>query len=135
MKQSKSGLVLSIIQIVLGFFMSFGVKFIFHACTAMEDSSKPCVDAQNAIFALGIAILVMAVLQLIFRKPGERAGLFAGMTICAIMAVILPKNLISLCMMPDMHCLSVMYPAVIAFGIITIVISVISVIVNKRKGN
>ena len=133
-KKGKFAGLLCLIQFILGLLMSAGVRFVFHACSAMTEDCKPCVDAQNAVVAFGLALAVIAILAFILRDPHTRLGLAIARIPVAAAAMLVPGHLISLCMMPEMRCRSVMYPAVMIFGALVIIVAVIELLVNGIGG-
>ena len=134
MKKSKFSLLLRLVQLALVAVLTLGVRFLFPACTAMEDECKSCVDCQNAIFAFGLAMLIIALVLLLCSNAYVRCGLSVSLIIVdLVMVILIPNRLISLCMMPDMACRAHMYPAVLLLGILIAVIAFVNLVINARK--
>lgn len=92
-----------------------------------------CHWAEQAIFATGIALTVMALLMFIFKSSKERAAISASMVPVTVMAMLFPQVIIKLCMMSTMRCWTMMRPSVIGVCIVLLVIEVASVVINSRK--
>lgn len=135
MKTSKTGTVMAVLLVILGAVLALGVKFVFHACGGMDGMTPACKPAENAVCILGILILVLSVVTLIVKKRGLRLVLSLAIAVIAIVAAVLPNNILPLCQMPDMHCVAVMKPAVLLVGILTAVVAAISFAVNLRKAD
>lgn len=133
MKTSKSGTVMAVLLIILGAVLALGVKFVFHACGGMDGMTPTCKPAENAVCILGIVILVLSVAALLIKNRVLRLVLSLVITIIAIVAAVLPGNILPICQMPDMHCVSVMKPAVLLLGILTAVVGACSFVMNIRK--
>ena len=133
-KVSKFQIVMDIVLILLGAALATGIKFVFHACDKKPDGSwMSCHWAQEAVFAIALAIAAMALIRLIVRSADIKTGLSLAMIPAAIMAAVIPNNMINLCMMKDMHCHSMMRPAVIGFSAVIAAAAVISVIADRMN--
>lgn len=114
--------------------LCFGTKFVFHACGAKEDGSfMACHWAEQAVLAFGIAILIMAVLRLIFSNSGVKTGLSLAIIPSAIIAAMIPNVFINLCMMKDMRCHSVMRPAVIICAAVIAALAAAGIFADSKK--
>lgn len=135
MNKSKADTLMDILLVVMSLVLALGVKFVFHACTGegMEGMEKSCQRAENAVFAVGLIILALSVVQLFVKKRPLRAVLSLAAAVLGIVAAVIPNHVIPLCQMPGMRCLSVMQPGVILVGIVICVIGAVDFIMNLRK--
>lgn len=135
METGKAGKILNIFLIVFGAVLSLGVKFVFHACAGegMDGMEKSCQTAESAVFAVGLIILILAIVMLFVKGKHGRAVISVLITALAVFAAVIPNHVIRLCQMPGMRCLTVMQPAVILLGILTAIVAVISFVVSLRK--
>ena len=128
MKNTTAMKVTGIITAALGAVMCIGSKLVFHACAPMENGMwMNCHKAENAAFALGIVmtVLALAAVSVMMRTPRSSAA--AGIT-----AAILPNNVIHLCMMETMRCHTVMRPAVIIVGVLAAVAAAAFIAVTAK---
>lgn len=129
-------MIISVVLLALSLCLTIGVKFVFHACPmAMGEMGKimPCHWAEQAVFATGIVLSVMALLMFVFKKSGEKVAISACMIPATVAAMLFPQVIIRLCMMPEMACRTHMRPAVLGITIALIVVECISIIVNFRR--
>lgn len=124
-----------IIMILLSLLLTIGVKFIFPACAAKEDGSfMNCHWAEQAVFGAGIALCCISAVVLVTGRSRVSVGAALSAIPAAAAAALTPDILIPLCMMPTMHCHTVMRPAVmIVSALIAVTAAVHCVIVLKSK--
>lgn len=126
-----------IVMTVLSLLLTVGVKTVFSACGPKEDGSwMTCHWAEQAVFMAGTALTVISVIVLIFGR--HKAAL--GASLCALPVVIvttlIPGVAINLCMMTNMHCHTVMRPAVIVISVLIAVTAAVNsavLISDSRK--
>ena len=129
-------MIISVVLLALSLCLTIGVKFVFHACPMMGNEMgkiMPCHWAEQAVFATGIVLSVMALLMFVFKKSGEKVAISACMIPATVAAMLFPQVTIRLCMMPEMACRTHMRPAVLGVTIALIVVECISIIVNFRR--
>ena len=103
-------------------------------CGVHDDGGfSSCHWAGQAIFGIGIALIVIGILHLAMSRPAGKTGLSLAVIPLALLAAFLPKNLISLCMMADMRCNAIMRPAVLVLGILTALLALADVFYQNRK--
>ena len=65
-----------IILLVLSLLLAFGTEFFFHACPAKDDGSwMRCHWAENAVFAIGIALSVLVLARFFISDQKIKAGI------------------------------------------------------------
>ena len=132
--KSKRFSFMDILMLIPGILLTIGVKTAFHPCGMHEDGGYgSCHWAGQAVFGIGIVLLVIGILHLIMRKPAGKMGLSLAVIPLALLAAVLPKNLISLCMMASMRCNAVMRPAVLVIGILTALLAAADVFYQNRS--
>ncbi|MCX6007053.1 MAG: DUF4418 family protein [Chloroflexi bacterium] len=89
-----------------------------------------CTWTGQAELALSLPLFAVGVLLLISRRKESLRNLsFMGMILGALV-ILLPTNLIGVCAAPGMICISVMMPAMIFFGTLTILTSIVVLIIS-----
>lgn len=123
--------ILNLIALILSIVLAAGVKLWFHACAKMEDGTwMHCHDAENAVFAAGIALAVLLLLMLLLKNRKAAAVIGFLVTAGAIVTALLPQTIIHMCMMETMRCQSVMKPAVFLIAGAVALLSLIAAILH-----
>ncbi len=123
-----------ILLLILGIFLTVGVKIIFNCCDPKDDGSwMRCHWAEQSVFGVGIALSVMAVIRLIARRADTKKGVSAAMIPAALLNIFIPGILIGLCMMSEMRCRAVMRPSVSVISAVIAIIAVIDVIMLNKE--
>lgn len=125
--------VMDIVLLVLSAGLCIGVKVAFHACEVMEDKIMSCHWAEQAVFGMGIVLVVQALGLILLSKLDVRRGISFAMIPTAIVTAFIPNVLINLCMMDDMRCHTTMRPAVMILSIIIAVCALVNVIIDGKK--
>lgn len=133
MKRLKTGMA-EIILLVIGLVIIIGSLTFFSACGAKEDGSfMNCHWAQVIITSLGALISAEALAAVIVPNRMFRSGLDLAACLTSIIIALVPGTLISLCMMPDMHCRTVTQPVTLLFASAAFVAAVTGLILNIRR--
>lgn len=130
-KDRTAGIIMTVLSLVL----TIGVKSFFSACGPKDDGTwMTCHWAEQAVFGMGIVLTVISAAVLVMgRKPAALgASLAAIPAACAI--VFTPGVLINLCMMTNMHCHTVMRPAVMVISVLIAVTAAVNSVVMVRGG-
>ena len=123
-----------VILLVLSLLLAFGTEFFFHACPAKDDGSwMRCHWAENAVFAAGIALSVLALARFFISDQKIKAGISFSFLSFSLLAAFVPGIVIPLCMMKDMRCHTVMRPSVIVLSILICALSVVDILVLQKK--
>lgn len=132
-KRKKSKSVLSWVTTFAALFLTIGVMTIFPACGPKEDGTwMNCHFAQLTVFGLALLMTVLS-FSTLFTGPQAGRLLYVLNIVCALLAAVLPGNVIHLCMMNEMQCRSVMRPSVILMSVILIALSLICIAAGKQK--
>lgn len=108
--------ILGIAELVLAALLTVGSFTFFKACGEHEGKFMACHWAQNAVTLIGIVITLLALLRIILKNSGIKAGLAIGVFASAAAVIFIPNNVISLCMMDTMSCHTTFKPAVIVIA-------------------
>ena len=108
--------IFGIAELVLAALLTVGSFTFFKACGEHEGKFMACHWAQNAVTLIGIVITLLALLRIILKNSGIKAGLAIGVFASAAAVIFIPDNVISLCMMDTMSCHTTFKPAVIVIA-------------------
>ena len=97
-----------IVLAVVEALIAIGVKTVFSACPAMEDGSyMSCHNAENAVFILAIVQALLIIGTIVIKNKKAAAVFGALFVISSLASIIIPGNVVHLCMMASMRCHSV----------------------------
>ncbi|MBQ4465150.1 MAG: DUF4418 family protein [Oscillospiraceae bacterium] len=126
--------VTDVILLVLSTALCLGVKLVFHACGPKEDGSwMTCHWAEQAVFAVSIGMMAIAVVRL-FLERREKAGAALAMSLMGVMTALIPNVMIRLCMMSEMRCHAVMHPAVVILSVLTAIAGAADFVLSRKEG-
>lgn len=95
--------------------------------------SMKCHWTGRAELGLGLPIFAVGAMMLFSRRKEARRYLGITGTTLGVVAILLPTNLIGVCMNPDMPCVSTMQPALILMGALVIGVSLVTVVLSWRQ--
>ena len=121
---------MDIVILVLSVVLCVGVKLAFHACETGENVMA-CHWAEQAVFAMGIVLVVQSAALLLCRESGMRKGICLAMIPTSAVTAFIPGFFIHLCMMKDMRCHTVMRPAVMIVAILITVCAIVRTVQQK----
>lgn len=121
--KEKVGQVLSALQLIASLALTFGVRFLFHACKAHEGRWMSCHWAEQSVFYLGIGLIILS-LGLFIRNRGIQLGLLFSSLLAEVLVFFTPGTIIGLCMKTTMRCHTLMKPAVTTLASILVLITV-----------
>ena len=123
-----------IILLVLSAVFLIGIRTFFAPCGPKDDGSwMTCHWAGQAITGIASVLLVISVIHMFVKDAKVKQGLAIAMIPTALFSVILPGNMIGLCMMNTMRCHSVMRPASIIVSVLVIAAAAFDLLVQGRK--
>ena len=124
-----------LISLIAAVLMSLGVMTVFRACPAKEDVQwMHCHTAQMDLFYVGIALVILALAAMIIRSVPVCIFLYIVSAVLGCITLLVPGKLVSMCMMENMRCWSVMRPFAMLMGILVIVFSLINLIRQLKQG-
>ena len=100
-----------IMVLILALVMAIGSQTFLGPCVHEDGSFGPCHWAGRMLLGVGGLLAVLAALAL--ALPKERPGLLLAMIPAAVMGLLAPGTLISICGMATMRCRMVMRPAML----------------------
>jgi hypothetical protein len=98
-----------------------------------RQTSMKCHWTGRAELGLGLPLLAVGVMMMFSRRKESRWMLGIAGTSLGVVAILLPTNLIGVCMNPDMPCVSTMKPALILMGALVIGASLATVVLSWRQ--
>ncbi len=99
------------VVLALGLVIAVGSVTFLGPCVHEDGSFGSCHWAGQALLGAGGALAVQGLLALLLREPQARKGAFLAALPTALLGILLPGPLISLCRMSAMRCRAVMQPA------------------------
>lgn len=124
-----------LVTAVLSAVLLVGSFTFFAACGPKDDGSyMNCHNAQVMLTALGALLTAQSIAAFAVPDRRVKAGLNLATVLTAVLTALVPQTLISLCMMPDMHCRMVTQPVGMLLASLVAVAALVSAILNlKRK--
>ena len=112
-----------------------GVLTVFRACAKTDEGMwMHCHYVELAIAAIGITSCLLTFINMTFIKKLGINTLIRIITIAlAIISIMLPGRIVSMCMMETMRCHAVMKPFVTIDSAILIIFSVVAIVVSFLK--
>ena len=133
-KRNRSIGVSDIILLVLSVVFLIGILTFFAPCSPRDDGSwMTCHWAGQAVTGIAAVLLVISVIHLVVKDAKVKQGLALAMIPVALFSIILPGNMIGLCMMDTMRCRSVMRPATLIVSVLVIVSAAFDLILQRKK--
>ncbi|HCJ42088.1 DUF4418 family protein [uncultured Ruminococcus sp.] len=125
--------ILGIAELLTALLLTIGSFTIFKACGAHEGKYMACHWAQNAVTLIGTVITLLALLRILLKNKGIKAGLASGVFLLAVSVIFIPDSVISLCMMDTMRCHTIFKPTVIVTACVLAAVSGIDSAVGITK--
>lgn len=123
-----------IVLLVLSVVFLIGSLTFFAPCGPKDDGSwMSCHWAGSAVAGVAGVLVVVSLIHLFVPDSGIKTGLSLTAIPTALLSLILPGNIIPLCMMDTMRCRSVTRPAVIVLSILVIAAAVFDILVQRKK--
>jgi hypothetical protein len=98
-----------------------------------RQTSMKCHWTGRAELGLGVPLFAVGAMMLFSRRKESRRFLGIGGMALGVIAILLPTELIGVCMNPDMPCVSTMKPALILMGALVIGVSLVTVVLSWRQ--
>ena len=125
----------AIAELILSLLLTIGVMTFIRACDSAQGHYMACHWAQNTVALIGGVLCAAALIRLIIKDSGAKAGIALVSALLAAAAAFVPGRVIGLCLMDTMRCHSVFTPAVTGIGAVLAVIFTADAIVGiKRTG-
>ena len=135
MEEKKKNIgIIDIILVIVEVLFLTGVLTVFKACGPKDDGSwMTCHWAGQAAIGVAVVLLIIAIVHMIVPAAKVKLGLALAIIPVSILVAVIPGCLINLCMMDTMRCHTVMRPFIIIMSVITIILSVIDILVQRKK--
>ena len=133
-----------ILLTALGVLYYFGIHYWFPVCMAMEDKPMNCHWAGEVLSALAVVLSVLSAVHILMPDEKIKSGMDVSMAGIAVLAVLIPGNIIPLCKSSEMMCRNgtSMWTAVFMISFIIIAAADIFIYLqslsdkkHKRKGS
>lgn len=124
--------VTAILILLVSILFLVGMMTFLSPCGPKEDGTfMSCHQAGMALRILsGAAVIVSA--AALFRPAFARIADIL-LVIFGIAAIVIPGNIIHLCMMPEMRCRAVMKPGAMVFAILLIALAAADLVIGNKK--
>jgi hypothetical protein len=120
--------------IVLGLLIALGPQFLFKVCPVVDDMYMRCHwSAQAEIGIGGILIVGLGIALIFFANPKIRLGLTIGIFLSGVLALLIPHALIGGCVMHNMPCRKITFPAITAISILLLIGMAFNVLYLARQ--
>ena len=123
---SATGLVL----LALSLLLAIGTATFFGPCIHEDGAYGACHWAGQAELGIGIVLALQALLLTLVR---EKRGVLLAMLPTAVLGILVPGTLISLCQMSTMRCRSTMQPATIILSALILLIAAVRLLTLTLK--
>lgn len=123
-----------IAMLVVSIVFCIGIVAFFGPCGPKDDGAwMSCHWAGQAVAGLAAVLVAISVIHAIVPDAKLKQGLAIAAIPVAVLAAVLPGNVIDLCMMSDMRCHAVMQPSALIFSILMIAAAVFDILWYRRK--
>ena len=124
--------VTAVLILLVSILFLIGMMTLLSPCGPREDGSfMSCHQAGQALRILsGLSVIVSA--AALFRPAFARIADIL-LVIFGIAAIVIPGNIIHLCMMPEMRCRAVMKPGAMVFAILLIALAAADFVIGSKK--
>ena len=117
------------------------VAFLVTSLTVFTPCKEPmengmwmsCHWAGHAVSGVSAVLVVLALVHTFMADAKVKMGVGISMIPVALLAAVIPNNLISLCKMNTMRCHSVMTPGTIVMSVVVIVAAIFDLVVQIKK--
>jgi hypothetical protein len=129
---TRSGKIIGIILIILGLLTAIGPWTIFPVCdTSMMVMA--CHYTAEAEIVIGSLLLMIGVLLIFVKRPESKISIGLIGAALGVWTILIPTVLIGVCASDMMNCVKETRPALIAVGVVTILVSIILILLARNK--
>jgi len=141
-------IIIGVIVIILGLFISLSPQFLFKVCdlslASSENADDCCAEPEvnsccapsassfpichwtaRAEIGIGLLIVALGACMIVFTDPKTQLGLIIGVFMASIIALAIPNFLIGGCSSLIMRCRRIAFPALNVESVILLVFSII----------
>ena len=133
-KKSSIG-VSDIVPLAVSVVFLIGIFTFFSSCPGPKDDGTwmVCHWAGRAVGGVAAVMVVISAIHLFVSDAKMKMGLAIAIMPLAVLAAVIPGNLINLCMMATMRCHTVMHPAVIVMSVLMIAAAAFDLVAQRKK--
>ena len=128
----KRSMIPAVIIVLSALAAAAGSRSFLGPCVHEDGTFGPCHWAGQALFGLALLMAAEAVIAVAWKNESLRKGLYIAMALTAVLGILVPGTLISLCRMSSMHCRAVMQPAMIILFSVSALAAVIGVLLSGK---
>ena len=121
------------VTLALALLIAVGSQTFLGSCVHDDGSFGACHWAGRMLMGVGALLAVQSLLALIARDHGRRAGLFLAMAPTALLGILTPGTIISLCGMATMRCRALMQPAMILLCVLALMAALTGWWIERRR--
>ena len=129
----KSSAAPAIIVLILALFTAVGVRTFLGPCVHDDGTFGACHWAGQALFGLSLVVAAEAAAAAVLGGAGVRRGLYIAVLLSAVLGLLIPGTLISLCGMATMRCRALMRPAMMILCALMGVSAAAGIILSGEK--
>ena len=121
------------VVLALALLIAIGSQTFLGPCVHDDGSFGACHWAGRMLMGVGALLAAQSLLALIARDHGRRAGLFLAMAPTALLGILTPGTIISLCGMATMRCRALMRPAMILLCVLALMAALTGWWIERRR--
>lgn len=121
------------VTLALALLIAIGSQTFLGSCVHDDGSFGACHWAGRMLMGVGALLAAQSLLVLFARDHGRRAGLFLAMAPTALLGILTPGTIISLCGMATMRCRALMRPAMILLCVLALMAALTGWWIERRK--
>ncbi|MBR1559532.1 MAG: DUF4418 family protein [Clostridia bacterium] len=127
----KKSLIPAVIVLVLALVAAIGSQGFLGPCVHEDGSFGACHWAGRAELGVGLLLAALALLGILVKTA--RRGLYLAMLPTALLGILTPGTLISLCAMDTMRCRALMRPAMTILFALSLVAALIGLLLSRGE--
>ncbi len=121
----------AIIVLILALVIAVGSQTFLGPCVHEDGSFGPCHWAGRMLLVVGALQAALALLALVL--PAERPGLLSAAALTAVVGLLTPGTIISICGVDTMRCRMVMRPAMTVLCALTCIAALAGWLIERRR--
>ena len=131
MKSNRVLFIISAAVVLLSVTAGVGSQTFLGACIHEDGTHGACQAAARGVLGISLLITAQSALTLFLRNGGVRRGLFLAISLTAVLGILTPGTLLSLCSMATMRCQALMRPAMMILFSLMCLLSVAGALLAK----
>jgi hypothetical protein len=120
--------------IIFGLLIALGPQFLFKVCPVVDGMYMKCHWSARAEIGIGGPLIAgLGIALIFFANPKIRLGLTVGIFLSGVLALLIPHALIGGCVMHNMPCRKITFPAITVISILLLIGSALYTLYLARK--